>query len=109
MEMRKVFDSMDISETVLVRDALIRHGIEAITQNEHSGHSAVPEFRPPVEIWVAHDSDYDIARRLVESTLSVIDSKTEAASWSCANCGTDNPASFELCWSCGTERSSAGP
>jgi len=107
--MRKVFNSMDISETVLVRDALIRHGIEAITQNEHSGHSAVPEFRPPVEIWIANDTDYDTARQLVEDTLSIIDSKSEGPSWSCAACNADNPASFELCWSCGTESSNVGP
>jgi hypothetical protein len=107
--MRKVFSSMDLSETVLVRDAIVRHGIDAITQNEHSGHSAVPEFRPPVEIWVANDTDYDAARRLVESTLAVIDSTTEAAPWRCADCNTENPGSFELCWSCGKVRGSAGP
>jgi hypothetical protein len=106
--MRKVFSSMDISETVLVRDAITRHGIEAFTQNEHAGHAAVPEFRPPVDVWVTHDADYEAARRLVESTLAVIDSKFEAAAWHCADCGTENPASFELCWSCGKGRGDAG-
>jgi hypothetical protein len=105
--MRKVFSSMDISETVLVRDAIVRHGIETITQNEYSGHSAVPEFRPPVEIWVASDADYDAARRVVESTLSVIDSKIEVPPWRCAHCNTENPGSFELCWNCGNLRGGA--
>src|SRR5690242_16845035 len=102
--MLKVFSSMSISETVLIRDALLRQDIATIVQNEHSGHSAVPEFRPPVEIWIANDSDYDAARRLVVSTLAVIDSNTELAPWHCAGCNTENPASFELCWNCSKER-----
>lgn len=105
--MRKVFSSIEISETVLVRDALMRHGIEAITQNEHSGRSATPEFRPPAEIWILRDADYDTARQLVTDTLSTIDSKTEGAPWRCVACNSENPASFELCWSCGRERTAA--
>lgn len=105
--MRKVFSSNVVSETVLVRDALLRHGIEAVAQNEQSGYSAVPEFRPPAEIWVVHDADYAVARRLVTETLSTIDSKIEAAAWCCAECNSENPAPFELCWSCSKERGDA--
>lgn len=104
---RKVFHSNIISETVLVRDALLQHGIEATTQNEHSGYSAVPEFRPPAEIWITNDADYGAARRLVEETLATIDSKTEKLPWQCANCKAENPDSFEVCWSCGEERGPA--
>ena len=106
--MQRVFSSMDLSETVLVRDALMRHGIEVFTQNEHSNHSAIPEFRPPAEIWVVHDTHYDTARRLVVDTLSTIDSKTEVAPWLCTDCKSENPASFELCWSCGKDKGSSG-
>jgi len=106
--MQRVFSSMDLSETVLIRDALMRHGIEVFTQNEHSNHSAIPEFRPPAEIWIVHDTHYDTARRLVADTLSTIDSKTEAAPWLCADCKSENPASFELCWSCGKDKGSPG-
>jgi hypothetical protein len=97
---------MDLSETVLVRDALTRHGIEVFTQNEYSNHSAIPEFRPPADIWIVHDTHYDTARRLVADTLSTIDSKTVAAPWLCADCKSENPASFELCWSCGKDKGS---
>jgi len=105
--MQRVFSSMELSETVLVRDALTRQGIEVFTQNEHSNHSAVPEFRPPAEIWIMRDTDYDIATRLVTDTLSTIDSKTEAVPWLCADCTSENPASFELCWCCGKDKSSS--
>ena len=107
--MLKVFSSTVISETVLVQDALLRNGIDATTQNEHSGRSAVPEFRPPAEVWITRDADYEAARRLVIDTLTTLDSKSDGPQWVCANCATDNPASFELCWSCGNERSSPDP
>lgn len=55
--MRKVFSSNELSETVLVRDALVQRGVGATIQNEHSGRSAVPGFRPPAEIWVRRDDD----------------------------------------------------
>ena len=70
--MQRVFSSMDLSETVLVRDALMHHGIEIFTQNEYSNHSAIPEFRPPAEIWIVHDMHYDTARRLVALYPSLI-------------------------------------
>lgn len=101
--MIKVFSSNVISEAVLVQDALIRNGIDAITQNEHSGRSAVPEFRPPAEIWITRDADYEAARKLVVDTLHTLDSKTEGPHWVCPGCAADNPASFELCWTCGAD------
>jgi len=51
---------------------------------------------------------YDTARRLVADTLSIIDSKTEAAPWLCADCKSENPAPFELCWNCGKDKGSSG-
>jgi hypothetical protein len=68
--MRKVFSSNEVSETMLVRDALAHHGVEAAIQNEYSGRSAVPEFRPPAEVWVRHDDDYASARRIVVDTIT---------------------------------------
>jgi hypothetical protein len=106
--MRKVFSSIEVSETVLVRDALLNHGIEAIIQNEYSGRSATPEFRPPADVWIVRDADFDSAGAVITETLSTIDSKVEGAPWVCASCKSENPASFELCWSCGGERSAGG-
>ena len=104
--MRKVFSSNEISETVLVRDALVHHGLAVTVQNEHSGRSAVPAFRPPAEIWISHDDDYESARRIVVDTISTLHSKSEGAPWACSSCGEANPRSFEICWSCGREKGS---
>jgi len=99
--MRKVFSSNELSETVLVRDALLQQGVAATIQNEHSGGSAVPAFRPPAEVWVEQDADYQSARQIVIDTISRLDSKSDAGSWACSGCGEENPKSFEICWSCG--------
>jgi|SRR5690554_195285 len=99
--MRKVFSSSDVSEVTLVRDALVHHGIEVTVQNEYSGSSAIPAFRPPAEIWVTHDDDYANARQLVVSTLATLDRQTDAPPWQCGVCGEENPQSFEVCWNCG--------
>jgi hypothetical protein len=101
--MRKVFSSNELSETVLVRDALIHQGVAATIQNEHSGRTAIPEFRPPAEVWVSNDGDYDAARRIVVDTITTIDSKSDAAPWTCPSCGEENPHAFEICWSCAHE------
>lgn len=102
--MRKVFSSNEISETTLVRDALVHRGVEAMIQNEQSGRSAVPAFRPPAEVWVTHDGDYESARQIVVETVAALDSKSEAPLWVCPSCREQNPQSFEICWNCGHDK-----
>ena len=102
--MLKVFSSTEITEAVLVRDALQHHGVEATTLNTFSGGSAVPEFRPPVEIWITRDWDFERARRLVVEAVATLDAKSEGPHWACASCAEDNPASFEVCWNCGQDK-----
>jgi putative signal transducing protein len=103
--MRKVFSSIEVSETVLVRDALLHRGVAATIQNEYSGRTAVPEFRPAAEVWVTRDQDYDDARRIVVDTLATIDGESNANPWVCANCREENPQSFDICWNCAREKS----
>lgn len=105
--MRKVFSSNEVSETVLVRDALVHRGVEVTIQNEYSGRSAIPGFRPPAEIWVRNDDDYESARQVVVDTIATLDSKSDAPPWACSSCREENPQSFEVCWNCGQEMGSA--
>ena len=102
--MRKVFSSNEVSETVLVRDALLHRGVAATIQNEYSGRTAVPEFRPAAEVWVTRDQDYDDARRIVVDALATIDGESTAKPWVCANCREENPQSFDICWNCAREK-----
>jgi len=107
IRMRKVFSSIELSETVLVRDALLHRGIAATIQNEYSGRTAIPEFRPAGEVWVNDDGDYELARRIVTETIATIDSKAHAPPWICRSCGEENPQSFDICWNCAHEKAAA--
>ena len=103
--MRKVFSSNEVGETDLIRDALAHHGVDATIQNQYSGRSAVPVFRPPAEVWIARDEDYEDARRIVVDTIATLTSKTGGKPWVCSHCNEENPQSFELCWNCGHDQS----
>lgn len=105
--MRKVFSSNELGEATLIRDALVHQGVEVTIQNEHSGGSAAPGFRPPAEVWVMRDSAYEDARRIVIATISTLGSKADLKPWACASCGEENPQSFELCWNCGLNKGPA--
>lgn len=105
--MRKVFSSNEVSEVILVRDALAYHAIEVKVLNEFSGTSAVPGFRPPAEVWVVRNQDYEAALKIVADTIATIDRDAAAEPWVCPSCGERNEASFEVCWSCQTERPGA--
>lgn len=105
--MRKVFSSNEVGEAALIRDALVHHGIDVTIQNEHSGGSAVPAFRPPAEVWVMRDDAYEDARRIVIDTISKLEGKADLEPWACANCGEENPQSFDMCWSCGLDKGRA--
>lgn len=102
--MRKVFSSNEVSEIVLVRDALAQHGIEVKVLNEFSGTSAVPGFRPPAELWVARDKDYESALKVVAETVATIDRDAATEPWTCPSCGERNEPAFEVCWNCRRER-----
>ena len=102
--MRRVFSSNNVTETVLVRDALLNGGVPVSVQNELSSQSAVPGFRPPAEIWVEDEAFYGRAKRIVMNTLAVLDSKTTGHPWRCEHCGEENPQSFDLCWNCGQDK-----
>lgn len=102
--MQKVFSSIEVSETVLVRDALLHHGIDAVIQHEHSAYTAVPAHRPPAEVWIRDHAALEAALEIVRQTVAKLDAKTDGEPWSCANCSERNPPAFDLCWSCGHPR-----
>jgi len=105
--MRKVFNSIEVSETVLVRDALLHNGIDALLQNQHSNQSAIPAFRPPAEVWIQNDGDFNRARRVVEIVISRLDNAADAPPWICLKCREENPASFDVCWKCGRTKATS--
>jgi len=49
-------------------------------------------------VWVEHPRDAERARALIEEFLRAPGNGEPRR---CPNCSEENPASFDLCWSCG--------
>jgi hypothetical protein len=87
----------------LVRDWLLRNGLEVRVQGDLSGlHGQIPIGDAWPSVWVRRSDlpsatdalrQYDASPRLVHPV------------WRCA-CGEENEANFESCWSCQTDRPS---
>ena len=84
------------------RNALELAGIQCVLRNEYAaggmGELAPIDVWP--ELWVLRDRDYDRA------TLLVAQSRAEILEddWRCRRCGSDSPATFDLCWHCAEDR-----
>jgi hypothetical protein len=98
--MRRVFSSIELAETILVRDALLHRGFDVVVHNEYSGTTPIPEFRPPAEIWLRDDDDYTQARQVVTETLATLDRASTGRAWMCSSCHEENPGTFHSCWNC---------
>lgn len=101
--MKRVFSTLEISEAILVRDALLQAGIEAMIENQNTSFSAIPGLRAPAEIWIRDDGRFEAARKIVTQTVTAIDDPSEQATWTCKECGEANPVSFDVCWNCQRE------
>lgn len=87
------------------RSAIEQAGIECVMRNEYSA-GAMGELAPIdvwPELWVVRDRDYERAALVLEQARAEIGE----ADWDCAHCGSQSPATFELCWHCASERSTA--
>jgi putative signal transducing protein len=53
------------------------------------------------EVWVNDESDFSLADNLIKSALADAEKNED---WQC-QCGEAIEGQFEICWSCGSERS----
>lgn len=80
-------------------------GIELVLKNEFAA-GAVGEVSPFdtwLELWVVQESDYEKAAQALEN----IDKVEKTTEWVCSQCNEFNDPSFEICWQCQSEHSSA--
>ncbi len=49
------------------------------------------------QIWVEHERDAERARKLIDEYARA---SPKGPPVKCPKCGEENPASFEVCWSC---------
>ena len=56
-----------------------------------------PDIAQP-QVWLEHATDRPRAERVL---AALQEERRKTGSRRCSACGEDNPANFELCWSCG--------
>ena len=81
-------------------DLLADRGIRARIFNANASSLAgeLPIDAALPQLWVENPDDAARAREVIEAFTRRVPS---TATRRCPACGEDNPASFDLCWSCG--------
>ena len=98
--MERFYIAFNRFDAYLLLHKLQHAGIAAHVFNEHM-QSIVGDVPPEVaqpQVWLERAAD----RSRAQGVLAALQSeRRQAGSVSCAACGEDNPANFELCWRCG--------
>lgn len=98
--MRRLYSAVSRVDAWLLRDRLLHADIEAHVFNQHMA-AIVGDVPPDVagpQVWV-DDEDYPRAK----AVLAAFDAeRARSGSSRCARCGEESPATFDLCWKCGT-------
>ena len=53
-----------------------------------------------IELWIVNDEQASAAMRRIQE----IEHQPDEEEWDCHHCKEPNPATFELCWQCQTQR-----
>lgn len=94
--MHTIYQSTLLADAMLVRDMLVQNGIDT---QLIEGESPYPGIGCS-EVWV-REEDRTRARALVDELVA---RPVRDSDWSCRGCRESNPGEFEVCWSCGAER-----
>jgi hypothetical protein len=98
--LKKVFTAANLPEAHLLADWLADRGVRARLFNTNASSLAgeIPIDATLPQIWVERAEDAERARELIDAYFRA---RVVGAPMRCPRCGEENPASFELCWSCG--------
>lgn len=91
----------DRTQAFLLRDLLARNGITAHVFNQNMS-SIVGDVPPDValpQVWLDDDADQARATALLRDYQA---SRCREGVVYCRACHEENPATFELCWNCGS-------
>ncbi|MDH5245049.1 MAG: DUF2007 domain-containing protein [Betaproteobacteria bacterium] len=98
--MQRIFIALHRVDAYLLVHRLAQAGIKAHVFNEHAS-SIVGDVPPEVaqpQVWLDDDAD----RARADAVIGAYhEERSRAGSSLCAKCGEENPATFDLCWSCG--------
>ncbi len=104
--MKKLYAAANLPEAHLLREELGQIDVRAhiFNQNAQSAVGELPFTHAYPEIWIERDCDYERARLIVEryerESKKLVGEEAEIA---CKNCGEENPATFQSCWSCAND------
>ena len=102
----EVYSAADLQEAHLIKNVLENAGIEARVVGDHLQGAVgdLPALGIAPRVWV-NAGKFDQARKIiVDHQASCQSSATPTIGWKCSDCGEPNEPSFEICWSCQSER-----
>ena len=94
------YTALNRFDAYLLLHRLQQVGITAHVFNEHAS-SIVGEVPPDVaqpQVWLEHARDRPRAEALLAALAA---ERAQTGTVICRACNEENPANFELCWSCG--------
>ena len=105
-QLKRVYSSASLWEAREILALLQQQRIPATLVNEHvAGTPGVLPFNlhmtVDAEVWVLDDTLAGRCERLIHEFQAAGAGTGSEAGWQYAGCHEDNPASFDLCWSCG--------
>jgi hypothetical protein len=91
----------DRMQAYLLRDILAIHGVKAHVFNANASSIVgdVPVDVALPELWLDDEADRDRAERVLREHY---DAAKRSGVFFCRSCHEENPATFEICWNCGT-------
>lgn len=101
--MKEIFRDSDHSKVALCQSILEAEGIKTFLRNEHlsSTEALIPVFYPA--LCVVNEAEYEQAVEVLRLRFQADQERVELPDVNCPNCQEENPATFDVCWSCQTE------
>ncbi len=99
--MQRIFTASGRFDAYLVVHRLAEAGIKAHVFNEHMS-SIVGDVPPDValpQVWLDDDADRERAEAVLRAYQV---ERNRSGTLVCRACSEENPATFDLCWKCGT-------
>jgi hypothetical protein len=102
--MRDLFSHQDFTRVGHYQSVLEAEGIPTFIRNQNTNFSMADMpaaiFFPT--LCVVNDEDYDAAMELLRPLYQP--APVSGPEWLCPSCSQSNPANFEICWNCKTEK-----
>jgi hypothetical protein len=97
--MKKIYSAANLPEAHLLAQALASRGLRVriLNANAAGAMGEIPFDAAAPQLWIEDPRDEARARAVIEEFHRA----DAGPSRRCPACGEDNPAAFDLCWSCG--------